>query len=439
MNNETSLTKIYKDILRKYDKRQFYDNKDMSKRERNLTTEIDFQSHHDKLIGFIKNEVFNSLIQENLCKETHLKNVDNVLQLDISNINCYNYDIVSNNVDYNKNDCNNNFVYFSKFKNEYNLETNNVNNFQNFKTNQIKIFHPNYNVTSIKKKYYNRMRIASSITGKLNMNRAQNTDFTLSNEIAFYDKSLLENNSEIKLKSQNVLDSFLQKYSEENITKGFHKRLKDVNLTSKFQSSHFEEKNPITLLKDNAISFNYSLNSHQVNKKYNNSSNIQYNISNPNKKFNEKIMTFLDEKQKQQLKIEKINIGFTIDKSQQFSILNKKGTNYQIESVYDKIDCSIISNEKVNKNQVYLNSDDNSHKNVINKNKVIKMKDEIQIITKEEYINPFNKLENLKRLKKVLDEDLKKNFIEYKIDNYYDQIREFTNDIYEIKSNHLSK
>jgi len=62
MNNETSLTKIYKDILRKYDKRQFYDNKDMSKRERNLTTEIDFQSHHDKLIGFIKNEVFNSLI-----------------------------------------------------------------------------------------------------------------------------------------------------------------------------------------------------------------------------------------------------------------------------------------------------------------------------------------------------------------------------------------
>ena len=150
-------------------------------------------------------------------------------------------------------------------------------------------------------------------------------------------------------------------------------------------------------------------------------------------------MTFLDEKQKQQLKIEKINIGFTIDKSQQFSILNKKGTNYQIESVYDKIDCSIISNEKVNKNQVYLNSDDNSHKNVINKNKVIKMKDEIQIITKEEYINPFNKLENLKRLKKVLDEDLKKNFIEYKIDNYYDQIREFTKDIYEIKSNHLSK
>ena len=283
------------------------------------------------------------------------------------------------------------------------------------------------------------MRIASSITGKLNMNRAQNTDFTLSNEIAFYDKSLLENNSEIKLKSQNVLDSFLQKYSEENITKGFHKRLKDVNLTSKFQSSHFEEKNPITLLKDNAISFNYSLNSHQVNKKYNNSSNIQYNISNPNKKFNEKIMTYLDEKQKQQLKIEKINIGFTIDKSQQFSILNKKGTNYQIESVYDKIDCSIISNEKVNKNQVYLNSDDNSHKNVINKNKVIKMKDEIQIITKEEYINPFNKLENLKRLKKVLDEDLKKNFIEYKIDNYYDQIREFTKDIYEIKSNHLSK
>ena len=283
------------------------------------------------------------------------------------------------------------------------------------------------------------MRIASSITGKLNMNRAQNTDFTLSNEIAFYDKSLLENNSEIKLKSQNVLDSFLQKYSEENITKGFHKRLKDVNLTSKFQSSHFEEKNHITLLKDNTISFNYSLNSYQVNKKYNNSSNIQYNISNPNKKFNEKIMTFLDEKQKQQLKIEKINIGFTIDKSQQFSILNKKGTNYQIESVYDKIDCSIISNEKVNKNQVYLNSNDNSHKNVINKNKVIKLKDEIQIITKEEYINPSNKLENLKRLKKVLDEDLKKNFIEYKIDNYYDQIREFTKDIYEIKSNHLSK
>ena len=122
----------------------------------------------------------------------------------------------------------------NNFKNNNDcLQTTNINNNVTVENKDNNI------IESLKSKYLNKMsNFASTINEKLNRYPEVNSDFNSSQGRKFgSDKMLLKNsltqkvNQILNQKSESVLDSFLEKYSDDNLNKGLEKRLTDVRLS----------------------------------------------------------------------------------------------------------------------------------------------------------------------------------------------------------------
>ena len=311
-----------------------------------------------------------------------------------------------NNIHYRNNSLND-----SNINHQVNVQQPNINYLNNNYINTQ--FSDNSNILdSLKNKYLNRNNIVTNARFD-----EMNTDYGFSQKRKSASETLMlkythnQKVDEIKPKSESVLDSFLQKYSDENLNQVLEKRLSDKRLlTSIKESTQIEGMN----LNTNVVLNNNLLDSSslEVYKILSNQSNIQYNISNQSSLNNLNLKSSFDD---QQLNLDvNSSIDFSnLEKSHHTSVNNNINTH--IETVDDIVANSnkIIQNFEKNRDEIFENLNYIVEKTTENLLRAEKKKDEINEIQRieDEFLPLSKKLENLKNLKLNIDEDLKKNFI----------------------------
>jgi hypothetical protein len=309
-----------------------------------------------------------------------------------------------------------------------------LNKYQN--TIKVNFSKPNYNIEafrtitnrdisndnvieSLKSKYLNRTNNILPLTNDTLSQRTfnLNTVSLVKSERRFTSDPIVSRHKNVPvqntMKSENVLDKFLQKYSDENINKDFENRLNEIKLSPSRKNPEDQAlKTIVNISTNNNLLDSSSLEALKI---LHNQSNIKYNISNESVVNNNNTNTNLRLSYEEEVKEENTNdfLEFSnLEKTSQNMSYNNK--TYQIGSINDIIASSskIIENYEKTKNNIFENLNEIVEKTtekIIEKDNIKeKNKEEIDLI--EEEIIPISKrLENLKNLKIIIDSDLKKN------------------------------
>ncbi len=290
-------------------------------------------------------------------------------------------------------------------------------NIEAFKTITNRDMNNDNVIESLKSKYLNRTNNVIPSTKDTISQRTinLNTVSLINTERRFTSDPIVSRHNYVQntIKSENVLDKFLQKYSDENINKDFEKRLNDTKHSPNRINPEEQALKTIVNLSNNNNLFDSS--SLEAIKILHNQSNIKYNISNESvvNNNNTNLRLSNEEEVEEEVKEENTNnlLEFSnLEKNSQNTSYNNK--SYQIESINDIIASSskIIENYEKTKNNIFENLNEIVEKTtekIIEKDTIKeKNKDEMDFI--EEEIVPISKrLENLKNLKNIIDSDLK--------------------------------
>jgi len=237
-------------------------------------------------------------------------------------------------------------------------------NIEAFKTITNRDMNNDNVIESLKSKYLNRTNNVIPSTKDTISQRTinLNTVSLINTERRFTSDPIVSRHNYVQntIKSENVLDKFLQKYSDENINKDFEKRLNDTKHSPNRINPEEQALKTIVNLSNNNNLFDSS--SLEAIKILHNQSNIKYNISNEsvvnNNNNNTNLRLSNEEEVEEEVKEENTNnlLEFSnLEKNSQNTSYNNK--SYQIESINDIIASSskIIENYEKTKNNIFEN------------------------------------------------------------------------------------